>query len=147
MADPVVKEGAMLKSLSNAVQRSHPDPVSTHILDTALGVPAASVEVSMFRMGGGGSATDSSCANSTSWMKINSKLTNQDGRASAFVSWEDFHPGTYKMFFNTGDYFAKSNTTAFYPFVEVVFEIRDPTSHYHIPLLLSPYSYSTYRGS
>lgn len=119
--------------------RSHPDPVSTHILDTALGLPATHVPVAMFRMTGGGDLS--------SWMKINTKLTNEDGRASGFLSWEDFHVGTYKMHFATGSYFSCTGRQSFYPFAEVVFEIRDPSLHYHIPLLLSPYGYSTYRGS
>jgi len=117
--------------------RSHPDPVSSHILDTSVGSPARGVMVTMFRMGG----TDQV------WTKLQARVTNDDGRASNFLSWEDFRPGTYKMHFATGQYFKEKQTETFYPYAEVVFEIKDPESHYHIPLLLNPFGYSTYRGS
>merc|ERR1712029_1056318 len=67
--------------------RSHPDPVSSHILDTSVGSPARGVMVTMFRMGG----TDQV------WTKLQARVTNDDGRASNFLSWEDFRPGTYKI--------------------------------------------------
>ena len=75
--------------------RSHPDPVSSHILDTTLGKPAANVAITMSRLGGVNQV----------WTKVASRLTNEDGRASAFLSWEQFNPGTYKMHFATGQYF------------------------------------------
>jgi len=116
--------------------RSHPDPVSSHILDTSVGLPARGVAVTMYRMGG-----------EQIWTKLQSRVTNDDGRASNFLSWEDFRPGTYKMHFSTGQYFKERATETFYPYAEVVFEIKDAESHYHVPLLLNPYGYSTYRGS
>jgi len=116
--------------------RSHPDPVSSHILDTSVGLPARGVLVSMYRMGG-----------EQVWTKLQSRVTNDDGRASNFLSWEEFQPGTYKMHFSTGQYFKDRATETFYPYAEVVFEIKNAESHYHIPLLLNPYGYSTYRGS
>jgi len=116
--------------------RSHPDPVSSHILDTSVGLPARGVMVSMYRMGG-----------EQVWTKLQSRVTNDDGRASNFLSWEEFQPGTYKMHFSTGQYFKDRATETFYPYAEVVFEIKNPEAHYHIPLLLNPYGYSTYRGS
>merc|ERR1712117_76373 len=118
------------------VTRSHPDPVSSHILDTSLGLPARGVMVTMFRMGG-----------EQAWTKLQARVTNDDGRASNFLSWEDFKPGTYKMHFATGQYYKEKQTETFYPYAEVVFEIKDPESHYHVPLLLNPFGYSTYRGS
>jgi len=123
-------------SVSTSPKRSHPDPVSSHILDTALGVPARGVLVTMYAMGG-----------QQAWTKLQSRVTNDDGRASNFLSWEDFKPGTYKMHFATGQYFQEKKTETFYPFAEVVFEIKDSKSHYHVPLILSPCGYSTYRGS
>jgi len=114
-----------------------PNPITTHILDTAEGVPAKSVGVSLYRMG----------SSSSSWIPVKSKLTNEDGRASQFLTGEELRPGIYKMVFNTGDYFAKKNSPAFHPFIEVVFEIRNPSEHYHIALTVSAFSYSTYRGS
>jgi len=119
------------------VTRTHPDPVSSHILDTSLGLPAANVAVSMWRMGGVGSV----------WSKLSQKETNQDGRASGFISWDQFTPGTYKMHFSTGQYFKKIGKESFYPYAEVVFEIKDTEKHYHIALLLNPFGYTTYKGS
>jgi len=116
-----------------------PNPITTHVLDTARGLPAASVGVSLYRMAKTGSAI--------SWIPVKSKLTNEDGRASEFLTGEELDVGTYKMVFNTGDYFAMQKTTAFHPFIEVDFEIQDPTEHYHIALTVSAFSYSTYRGS
>ena len=129
--------GSTVSPVSN-VTRSHPDPVSSHILDTSTGVPASGVMVTMWRMGG----TDTGV-----WTKLQSRLTNSDGRASNFISWDDFTPGTYKMHFASGQYFKERQTETFYPYAEVVFEIKDPEVHYHIPLLLNPFGYSTYRGS
>merc|ERR1711971_744015 len=99
--------------------------------------PAAGVAITMSRMGGVNQA----------WTKVASRLTNEDGRASAFLTWEQFTPGTYKMHFATGQYFRGQEIESFYPYAEVVFEIKDPSKHYHIPLLLNPFGYSTYRGS
>jgi len=124
----------------STMARSHPDPLSTHILDTGTGKPANNVQVNFYRMGGGS-------ADNPTWMKVHEKRTNEDGRAQGFLTWESFYPGTYKLHFNTGEYYSKTNTSTFYPFAEVVFQISDPTVHYHVPLLLSPFSYSTYRGS
>jgi len=126
-------------NMQNGTVRSHPDPISTHILDTSVGSPASGVEVVLFKMDGP--------EDTPAWRQVNKKLTNQDGRASALLSWEAAEAGTYKMLFKTRPYFDKLNTTSFYPFVEVVFEIVDPSQHYHIPLLLSPYSFTTYKGS
>ena len=76
------------------------------------------------------------------------RKANGDGRASAFLTWEEILPVTYRMRFDIQDYFMKQgNVDTFYPYAEVVFQIKDPKAHYHIPLLLSPFGYSTYRGS
>ena len=78
---------------------------------------------------------------------MNFRKTNQDGRASGFLSWEQIQPITYRMRFEIQDYFQSKNIETFYPYAEIVFQIKNPRDHYHIPLLLSPYGYSTYRGS
>merc|ERR1711951_20990 len=121
---------------SVTVTRSHPDPVSSHILDTSRGLPARGVMATMYRMGG-----------EQVWTKLQSRATNDDGRASNFLSWDDFKPGTYKMHFATGEYFKQQKVETFYPYAEVVFEIKDSDAHYHVALLLNPFGYSTYRGS
>lgn len=63
------------------------------------------------------------------------------------ISGEKWTPGVYKLFFDTASYFKNHGQKTFYPYIEVVFEIENPEEHYHVPILLSPYGYSTYRGS
>lgn len=74
-------------------------------------------------------------------------MTNQDGRCNNLVELENFTVGRYKVHFLVSQYFESTNTKSMYPFVEIVFDFDDPLDHYHIPLLLSPFGYSTYRGS
>jgi 5-hydroxyisourate hydrolase len=71
-------------------------------------------------------------------------ITNADGRGQLAF---DITAGTYKIVFLVSSYFERSGTPSFYPKVDIIFRISDPTSHYHVPLILSPYGYSTYRGS
>jgi len=104
--------------------------VSTHVLDAALGTPAAGVAVSLVRDGADG------------WLAIESGSTGADGRHRFEAATE---PGTYRLVFGTGGYFAARGVTAFYPEVTVTFTVT--AGHYHVPLLLSPFAYSTYRGS
>ena len=106
--------------------------ISTHVLDTACGLPAEGLRITMFRSTG---------------EQVASGVTNSDGRIPGFVPQDtDLPAGLYRMLFDTGGYFAKHKTKSFYPYIEVVFELA-ADGHYHIPLLLSPYGYSTYRGS
>jgi 5-hydroxyisourate hydrolase len=109
-------------------------PITTHILDTSLGKPVAGVEIILY-------------SNSNdSWKEIGRGITNSDGRIANLLNKELLELGTYKMRFETKDYFDKMKVATFYPYVEIVFDIR-ANEHYHIPLLLSPFGYSTYRGS
>jgi len=111
-------------------------PITTHVLDTATGKPAAGVPVAL------------SIAEGSGWKKLAAGITNDDGRVGDLLPVDHtLARGVYKMRFDTGVYFAAHKTTGFYPYAEIVFEIRDTTSHYHIPLLLSPFGFSTYRGS
>lgn len=110
--------------------------ITTHILDTSLGVPAAGVPVKLEYL------------DAASWRTIDSGITNQDGRISNLLQPEVILPaGTYRLVFDTAVYLQKQNQPAFYPYVEVVFNIPAGGAHFHIPLLLSPFGYSTYRGS
>jgi 5-hydroxyisourate hydrolase len=110
--------------------------ITTHVLDTATGRPAAGIRITLQQPAG-----------EDVWEDIVAGVTNDDGRIPGFVPAERvLQPGVYRMLFRTGDYFRATGTAGFYPFVPVVFEIRD-TEHYHVPLLLNPYGYSTYRGS
>lgn len=115
----------------------HADPISSHVLDTASGFPASGISITFERFD----------QKTGSWVHVVRKETNQDGRASAFLSWEQFEATTYRMRFDTKDYFHGKGQDTFYPYADVVFEIKDTKAHYHVPLLLSPFGYSTYRGS
>ncbi|XP_078066839.1 5-hydroxyisourate hydrolase isoform X2 [Mustelus asterias] len=110
-------------------------PLTTHILNTAQGVPAAHVAVSVSRV------------EDKSWREIARRVTNSDGRCPGLLTSETFVPGTYKMKFATEEYWQSLKMASFYPYIEVVFNISDASQKYHIALLLSPFSYSTYRGS
>ncbi len=104
--------------------------VTTHVLDAASGRPAAGVPVTL-------SGPDGVIARS---------VTDADGRVKEFGP-RTLAAGVYRIEFDTGTYFAASGTTAFYPRVTIDFSLTEPASHYHVPLLLSPFAYSTYRGS
>jgi 5-hydroxyisourate hydrolase len=104
--------------------------VSTHVLDATLGAPAAGVAVSLASSGPGG------------WEAIETGVTDSDGR-HRFESRTK--PGVYQLVFGTGGYFAARGMASFYPEVIVTFTVTD--GHYHVPLLLSPFAYSTYRGT
>ncbi len=108
--------------------------ITTHVLDAALGLPAAGVPVLLEQLG-----PDSTEA-------IDTAVTDDDGRCG---SLGPDHPpaGTYRLTFNTAAYFTATGQTGFYPTVSVTFTLADPARHYHVPVLLSPFAYSTYRGS
>jgi len=109
--------------------------ITTHVLDTSLGKPAVGIDVSLEQSANG------------DWKLIASGKTDTDGRVGDLLgSEEKLVPGIYRINFNTGDYFTSLGLKGFYPFVNIVFETIDD-SHYHVPLLLNPYGYSTYRGS
>ena len=111
-------------------------PITTHILDTARGCPAAGVPVSI------------EIDQDGNWQKLASGNTNSDGRIMDLLPHDKaLAAGRYRMRFETSVYFSANQTTGFYPYVEVVFDIQSPGEHYHVPLLLSPFGFSTYRGS
>lgn len=107
--------------------------VTTHILDTSSGKPAHGITTILY-MGG-----------NDEWTEMSRGITDSDGRIKE-MGKDDLIPGIYKIRFETKDYFDKSRIATFYPYVEIIFEIKSD-KHYHIPLLLSPFGYSTYRGS
>ncbi|XP_048402801.1 5-hydroxyisourate hydrolase isoform X1 [Stegostoma tigrinum] len=110
-------------------------PLTTHVLNTAQGIPAAHVAVSVVRLEDKG------------WRDIATGVTNSDGRCPGLLTSENFVPGIYKMKFAVDEYWQSLKMASFYPYIEVVFNISDACQKYHIALLLSPFSYSTYRGS
>ncbi|MCP2261771.1 5-hydroxyisourate hydrolase [Streptoalloteichus tenebrarius] len=103
--------------------------LSTHVLDAARGRPAAGLAVRLDRWDG-----------RDGWQPVAATRTNDDGRVTGW----DPGPGTHRLVFDTAGYLGED---AFYPEVAVTFRIDDPAEHYHVPLLLSPFAYSTYRGS
>jgi 5-hydroxyisourate hydrolase len=111
-------------------------PITTHILDTRLGRPAAGVGVYLEKLEAGGA-----------WQLIGSGATNDDGRLTTLLAAGKLTRGRHRITFETGGYFTKQQVEHFYPRVTVEFEIAAPEQHYHVPLLLSPFGYSTYRGS
>jgi 5-hydroxyisourate hydrolase len=114
--------------------------ITTHVLDTSRGRPAAGILVILER------AADP--AHGGAFQELGRGHTDADGRLRTLLS-PDAHltRGTYRLTFHTEPYFAKEGVTGFYPEVSVAFTIRDPDQHHHVPLLLSPFGYSTYRGS
>lgn len=115
--------------------------VTTHVLDTARGQPAAGVPVVLERV----AAPLEQLASST-WEQLAAAATDADGRARD-LGPERVDAGSYRLRFDTGRYFSAAGLEAFYPEVVVTFVVADAGQHYHVPLLLSPFGYSTYRGS
>jgi len=109
--------------------------ITTHILDTSLGKPAAGVTIRLLHQEG------------QTWKEIARGITNADGRITDLLHAATTVPqGIYKLRFETQPYFDLRSVHAFYPFIEVAFQTND-SEHYHVPLLLNPFGYSTYRGS
>ncbi len=109
--------------------------ITTHILDTTKGKPASGVSIILYADHGG------------EWKEMARGITNADGRIPDLLAKDVIlEHAVYKMKFETRPYFDQQGIKTFYPFVEIVFSI-DAKEHYHIPLLLNPYGYSTYRGS
>ncbi len=111
--------------------------ITTHVLDTARGRPAAGVPVVLEFQAPG-----------ANWKKLGEATTDADGRCKDLLSdGEALSPGIYRLTFDVESYFSAQGTESFYPQASVVFNVRDAAQHYHVPLLLSPFGYSTYRGS
>ncbi len=107
--------------------------ISTHILDTSRGRPACGIHVIL------------EIREDSGYRQLGEGDSDADGRVAAFV--DSVAPGVYRLTFATAEYFEANNEIGFYPRVEINFEIRADDQHYHVPLLLNPYGYSTYRGS
>ena len=108
--------------------------VTTHVLDTARGEPAAGVPVRLQSVSGAGPE------------EIGRASTDADGRVRE-IGPERLPPGTYRLVFDTAAYFAEQRTAGFFPEVTIAFTVDGDGQHYHVPLLLSPFGYATYRGS
>ncbi|HVT59183.1 MAG TPA: hydroxyisourate hydrolase [Thermoanaerobaculia bacterium] len=110
--------------------------ISSHVLDTSRGRPASGVRVALeIRVG-------------DRWQGLGSAAADSNGRVAQLLpAGAALAAGIYRLSFDTGGYFRSQGVEPFFPQVVVVFEVRDPDQHYHVPLLLSPFGYSTYRGS
>ncbi|KAI0652421.1 transthyretin [Trametes meyenii] len=126
-------------------------PVTCHVLDSSIGKPAAGVPVQLQQL-------RSADGPSSAFETLAEGVTDYDGRCMQL--YPEAGPGQkredliklqagrlYKVVFKTKDYFESTGRKVFYPWVEITFEVANPAEHYHIPLLISPYSYTTYRGS
>ncbi|MDZ4835679.1 MAG: hydroxyisourate hydrolase [Candidatus Melainabacteria bacterium] len=110
--------------------------ITTHVLDTSKGKPGVGVSITLEFLGSDG------------WKEIGSGTTNSDGRLPTLLADDHkLEAGTYRLNFDTKNYYQGQNLKSFYPTVPVTFEVEDTAQHYHVPLLLSPFGYSTYRGS
>jgi 5-hydroxyisourate hydrolase len=110
--------------------------ITTHVLDTSKGRPGSGINVVL------------EFKDKDKWDEVGSGQTNFDGRLPDLVK-DGFHltEGIYRLTFDTHSYYESQKEAGFYPQVSIVFEVKDPTQHYHVPLLLSPFGYQTYRGS
>ena len=109
--------------------------ITTHVLDTALGRPGNGIAIELER------------ADGDAWHLIGGGVTDDDGRLRTLTPAGPVQPATYRIRFQTAAYFAAQGAQGFFPVVEIQFTVVDGAAHYHVPLLLSPYGFSTYRGS
>jgi 5-hydroxyisourate hydrolase len=110
--------------------------ISTHVLDLVSGRPAAAIAVRLHRHDHG------------SWRAIVAHRTDDNGRVTDLLGGkEELKRGFYRLRFGARAYFRAKEIESFHPFIDIIFEVRNPQEHYHVPLLITPHSYSTYRGS
>ena len=108
--------------------------ITTHVLDTARGLPAAGMPITLqVRVG-------------NEWRTLGRGKTDADGRARELCHG-DIEAGSYRLIFDTAAYFESTDVEGFFPVAQIEFDVREPGRHHHVPLLLSPFGYSTYRGS
>lgn len=127
--------GILLSGLS-ALCMAATNPISVHVLNLQDGLPSPGVSVTLERQDG------------TTWKLLNTGSTDQQGRITAlYPANSKLEKGTYRVTFKTGAWFKQHHATTFFPEVPVIFMVDGSVPHYHIPLLISPYGYSTYRGN
>ena len=110
--------------------------LSSHILDVSKGTPASGVTIKLEKLD----------EKTNNWIKVDEKVTDKNGRITDFLKGNTSNLGIYKLTYFTKEYFKRSQIESFYPFIDVVFQITDD-SHYHVPITLSAFGYSTYRGN
>ena len=111
-------------------------PLTTHVLDTSVGRPGVGISITLARKSG-----------DDTWETLSSATTDADGRAGGFVEAATFTPAIYRLTFATGEYYRTRDVNSFYPTIAIEFQVSSTSEHYHVPLLLSPHGYTTYRGS
>lgn len=110
-------------------------PLTTHVLDTSTGAPAAGLRLELWSIELG------------SETPLFAGRCGSDGRVSGLISNGEWARGVYRLRFFSGEYFEEKGVESFYPHCDVTFQVSDTESHYHVPLILSPFGFSTYRGS
>ncbi|WP_239952422.1 hydroxyisourate hydrolase [Pantoea sp. Z09] len=127
---------AVACSASAAETTPAKNPISVHVLNLQTGIPTPGVSVELDQNLNG------------NWVKLATGVTDANGRISAlYPAGKPAQQGTYKVVFKTGDYYDSVKQKTFFPEIPVIFTLDNSSQHYHIPLLLSPYGYSTYRGN
>jgi len=130
---------ASLNGLGPAAQAAEPNPLSVHVLDLQTGQPSAGIRVDLERRGVSGN-----------WQALGSGTTDEQGRIRALLpaaALNQWTAGDYRVVFRTGEFYARQQQPSFFPEIPVVFRVESATQHYHVPLLLSPFGFSTYRGN
>lgn len=123
-------------SVLSSITLAAANPLSVHVLDLQNGLPSPSVSVTLEKQNG------------QNWIMLNRAQTNEQGRITRlYPEGRHLENGTYRVTFKTGEWYKAQNIASFFPEVPVIFEVDNDALHYHIPLLLSPYGFSTYRGS
>lgn len=111
-------------------------PITTYILDTASGKPGAGISVTL-----------ESRSHTAGWHKIAEGVTNNDGRHNELLpNREALAPGYYRLVFDTGTYYLAQGVECFFPQIAITFVVKNVMDHYHLPLAVSPFGYSVYRG-
>lgn len=128
--------GILLLFSTVMVAQTETYQLSSHILDVSKGTPASGVTIKLEKLE----------ETTNSWIKIDEKVTDKNGRITDFLKENTSNKGIYKLTYFTKPYFERNQMESFYPFIEVFFQISD-ASHYHVPITLSAYGYATYRGN
>ncbi|WP_338758996.1 hydroxyisourate hydrolase [Massilia sp. METH4] len=127
---------ALALAVATAAAAAAPNPISVHVLDLQSGQPTAGIQVKLEQRAGEG------------WRKVAAGVTNAQGRIAAlYPEGQPMAAGDYRIVFETGEHYARQKQDTFFPRIPVEFRVNAPAQHYHIPLLLSPFGYSTYRGN